>query len=328
MATRTGRLKIGFFVVALLILCVLGMIYYWQAMGADMSNPHANFWRTVRHGVPGFMTAPSGEHSILIQNNGENWREVRNGVIMRFSQIIPVAALLAMGLFYAFVGKDRLEKPRSGQMIERYTFGERVLHWYTAAAFIIMALTGLSILLGRLVFLPIFGHWIISWFLQTAKVLHNYCGPFLLVGIFLEIVIWFRYNIPTKQDLGWFRNMGGMLGGPRPHTGKINGGEKGWFWLVLFFGVAVGITGVILDFPVWGQTRLTMQVVHIIHVSLAVLFVTASFGHIYVGTIGAEGVFEGMWTGYVDGVWAEQHNDLWYEKKIGEKGERPEITLP
>jgi formate dehydrogenase subunit gamma len=48
------------------------------------------------------------------------------------------------------------------------------------------------------------------------------------------------------------------------------------------------------------------------------LFVSASFGHIYVGTIGVEGVFEGMWTGYVDAVWAQQHNDLWYEEEVRE----------
>jgi cytochrome b subunit of formate dehydrogenase len=35
----------------------------------------------------------------------------------------------------------------------------------------------------------------------------------------------------------------------------------------------------------------------------------------YIGTIGAEGTFEGMWRGKVDKVWAKQHNDLWYEQK-------------
>jgi formate dehydrogenase subunit gamma len=148
--------------------------------------------------------------------------------------------------------------------------------------------------------------------------LHNYCGPLLLIGIFLEFLIWVRFNIPNKTDLLWFKNMGGMLGGPRPHSGKVNGGEKGWFWIAFLFGIAVGITGILLDFPGWGQTRLVMQVSHVIHVVLAVLFVTASFGHIYTGTIGSEGVFEGMWTGSVDAVWAQQHNSLWYEEKMRE----------
>jgi len=83
-----------------------------------------------------------------------------------------------------------------------------------------------------------------------------------------------------------------------------------------------------LDFPIWGQTRFTMQLSHIIHVTVAVLFVTGSFGHIYVGTIGIEGVFEGMWTGSVDTVWAQQHADLWYQKKIREREAKPETPLP
>ena len=40
-------------------------------------------------------------------------------------------------LFYLFVGKDKLEKPRSGIKIERYTLGERILHWYTALLFVV-----------------------------------------------------------------------------------------------------------------------------------------------------------------------------------------------
>ena len=123
--------------------------------------------------------------------------------------------------------------------------------------------------------------------------------------------------------------MGGMIGsGPRPHTGKVNAGEKGWFWLIFVFGIAVGITGVLLDFPIWGQTRFTMQVSHVIHATVAILFVSVLFGHIYMGTLGVEGVFEAMWTGFVDVVWAQQYHDLWYEEKMTEKEEKSETALP
>ncbi len=320
MATRTRKRAFSIFILIAFSLLLLGGVYFWQVIAADTSNPHANYWRAVRHGVPGFTTVSSQGHKVLIQNGGENWREVRNLVVMRASQWVLGVALLAMMLFYAIVGKDRLEKPRSGIRIERFNLGERILHWYTALIFTIMVITGLSLLLGRLALIPLFGHWAVAGYLGASKTLHNFCGPLLLIGILLEIIVWLRFNIPNKADLAWFKNMGGMLGGPRPHSGKVNGGEKGWFWLVFLFGIGVGITGIILDFPEWGQTRFMMQVAHVIHVAVAVLFVTASFGHVYVGTIGAEVVFEGMWTGTVDEVWAEQHNDLWYEEKVREKG--------
>ena len=312
-----------------LLLCLLGGIYSFQVLGTDAGNPHANFWRAVRHGTPGFTTVSSQGHTVLIQNSGENWRELRNSLIMRMTQWVLVLVLLAIGLFYVFAGKDRLERPRSGIKIERYTLGERILHWYTALAFIIMAITGLSIFLGRLVLIPIFGHSVVSGYLQAAKVLHNYCGPLMLVGILLEFMIWVRFNIPKKKDLLWFKNMGGMLGkGPRPHSEKINGGEKAWFWLAFIFGIIMGLTGITLDFPIWSQSRFAMQFCHVIHVSIGVLFIAASFGHIYIGTIGAEGVFEGMWGGFVDASWAQQHNDLWYKEKMLEHGQQAETTLP
>ncbi len=316
---RTSR----FLVTDTLLLLLAGGTFYWQAISADMSNPHANFWRAVRQGLPGFTTVTSEGHKVFITNSGENWREIRNNLIMPLSQWVLALALAAMGLFYYFAGKDKLEKPRSGIKIERYTLGERILHWTTAVLFVIMALTGLSLLLGRVMLIPILGHWAVSGYLRTTKGLHNYCGPLLLLGILLEILIWVRFNIPKKDDLTWFKTMGGMFGsGPRPHSGKVNGGEKGWFWLVFVFGLASGIPGIIMDFPIWGQTRLTMQVAHVIHAAMGVLFVTASFGHIYIGTIGAEGTFEGMWSGSVDAVWAEQHNDLWYAEKMQETGRR------
>ncbi len=168
-------------------LLVLGIVFLFLAGGiflaaADMSNPHANFWRVVRHGIPGFMTAPSEGHTVLIQNSGENWREIRNGLIMPISQWVLALALAAMGLFYFFVGQDKLEQPRSGVRIERYTLGERVLHWYTALLFVIMAFTGLSMLLGRVFLIPVFGHWVVSGYLQTTKVLHNYLRAFSARG--------------------------------------------------------------------------------------------------------------------------------------------------
>ena len=321
MTTQIRKRTASVLTLGLLLLFLFSGIIYWQAVAADISNPRANFWRVVRQGVPAYTTTPQQGHRILIQNGGENWREIRNGFIARFSPWMLAAALVVIGLFYRIVGPERLEKPPSGVLIERYAGRERLLHWSTAVFFIIMALTGLSLLLGRAALIPIFGHAIVAGLLEASKVLHNYCGPLLLAGIILEFLTWVRDSIPTSYDLQWFKNMGGMIGsGPRAPIGMINGGEKAWFWLVFLCGIAVGITGTVLDFPIWEQTRFTMQLSHVLHATVAVLFVTASLGHIYMGTLGVEGAFGAMWTGRVDAVWAEQNHDLWYEEKLREKG--------
>ena len=257
---------------------------------------------------------------MLIQNGGQNWREIRNGPLAGIAPWVLAAVLFIIGFFYVIVGMDRLEEPRSGKKIQRYSLAERILHWITAGLFVLLAISGLSMLFGRAVLIPVFGYSAFSGYMQAGKLVHNFSGPLFLAGVVVEIIVWVRYNIPKKMDIAWFKNLGGMVGkGPRSHAGKVNGGEKAWFWVMVFAGLAIGITGLILDFPNFGQSRLTMQIAHVIHASLAVLFVAASFGHIYIGTIGAEGTFEGMWSGKVDASWAKQHQDLWYEEQTGEK---------
>jgi len=36
-------------------------------------------------------------------------------------------------------------------------------------------------------------------------------------------------------------------------------------------------------------------------------------GHIYLGTIGTKGAYQGMRTGYVDEAWAKEHHQLWHD---------------
>ena len=77
-------------------------------------------------------------------------------------------------------------------------------------------------------------------------------------------------------------------------------------------GIAVSISGLILDFSNFGQPRSLLQISHVIHSVSALLLSVGALGLIYIGSIGTEGALEGMTTGRVDATWAEQHHDLWY----------------
>ena len=50
-----------------------------------------------------------------------------------------------------------------------------------------------------------------------------------------------------------------------------------------------------------------------IHASAAILMIALFIGHIYMGTLGTEGAYQAMKTGYVDETWAREHHELWYE---------------
>jgi formate dehydrogenase subunit gamma len=63
-----------------------------------------------------------------------------------------------------------------------------------------------------------------------------------------------------------------------------------------------------------------MQTAQMVHSIVAVLFVAAMLGHIYIGTIGMEGAFEAMGTGEVDLNWAKEHHRLWLEQEQARTG--------
>ena len=310
-----------------MVLITLGWVVHEGLFAAtatrqEATNPRANFWQAVREGQAGVTTDQGQERGVLIQNGAENWRRIRNGLVAGISPWLLAVVFFVIMLFFIVHGPDRLEEEPSGETLDRWSLPHRLLHWYTAILFILMALTGLSMLFGRAILIPVFGHSGFAGYLKVAMKVHNYGGPFFLAGLLIEIIAWFKPNIPKKIDLDWFKSLGGMIGkGPRPHAERINGGSKGWFWFTVLAGLTVGITGLILDFPEFGQLRGTMQVAHVIHASMAVIFITGSLGHIYIGSIGAQGTFESMWSGKVSAQWAKQHNDLWYAEMVGAESE-------
>ena len=142
-----------------------------------------------------------------------------------------------------------------------------------------------------------------------------------------EMCIRDRHNIPNVTDLKWFAQGGGLFGKHHPSAGRMNGGEKVWFWILATLGVVVCITGIVMLAPLAGwplpetlSGRGALQQSNLLHGILAVIWTAIALGHIYIGTAGTEGAVEGMATGYVSEEWAKQHHDLWYEK-MAHKGE-------
>lgn len=279
-------------------------------------NPRANFWRGVREGAPGY-TAASGPFTtnVFIQSGGQDFRRIRNGPVASATPWVFAGIVLAIALFHFLVGPQRVEGPPTQRMIKRWSLGERVMHWYVAVLFIVLGITGLSLLLGRAVLLPVVGLPAFSAYAAFSKLLHNYLGPFFMAGVIVEVVVWVRYNLFTREDLGWLARAGGMFGGEHPHAGRANAGEKIWFWFIATAGlIGVCVTGLILDFPNFGQTRGTMQVAQILHATLAVIWIAIALGHIYLGVWGTPGALQGMTHGYVTEAWMKRHHDRWYER--------------
>ena len=121
-----------------------------------------------------------------------------------------------------------------------------------------------------------------------------------------------------RDDVRWFANIVGYFKGHEHPSGRFNAGEKLVFWLVLVvFSVTLIVTGLILVFPNFDQTRSTMQITNVVHMIAAYLAIALACVHIYLGTIGMEGAYRAMRYGYVDECWAEHHHLRWYERGRG-----------
>jgi formate dehydrogenase subunit gamma len=185
-----------------------------------------------------------------------------------------------------------------------------------AISFVILAVTGITMLFGKYVVLPVFGHTLFGLLAYLCKNIHNFVGPVFTVSTVVFFVIYVKDNLPEASDLKWLTRAGGAIGKGHVSAGRFNAGEKIWFWGgVVALGLVVSASGFVLDmlFPGIESTRGNMQIANAIHLAGAVLFASMSLAHIYIGTIGMEGAYEAMRTGYVDDAWAKEHHDLWYD---------------
>lgn len=328
---KPARLWALILLVILTCLAVVSVFYTVDiSYAAEKSNPRADYWRMVRSNESGYSAVTGRETNELIQGSGEVWRQFRNGPIATYGAWFMALTLFALAGFYFYRGKVELTHPRTGETVVRWNRPERILHWYTAVLFIALTITGLSLLYGRAVLIPVLGHDFFSSYASICKWIHNIAGPFFIVGLVLMILLWFKHNLPDKTDIKWFLEFGGMIGDKHPSARRMNAGEKAWYWTLFFAGSGVAISGLVLDFPNFNQEREIIQLAHLTHAILAILLMSFSLGHIYIGTIGTEGALEGMVTGKVDTSWAKQHHDLWYEEishqRSVDKPEMPDNT--
>jgi formate dehydrogenase subunit gamma len=194
----------------------------------------------------------------------------------------------------------------------------------------VLGLTGLIMFFGKHLLLPWLGYTLFSWLATAAKAFHNFMAPLFIVSVAAMILLFAWDNIPRLYDLRWFaRAWAVMARSEHVPTGRFNAGEKGWFWFgVVGLSIAVSWSGLVLLFPNFDQTRATLQVAWIWHVAAAMLYIAASLGHIYMGTIGVAHTYDNMRHGWTDETWAKEHHDIWYDEVKSGRRRAPGGAIP
>lgn len=281
------------------------------------SQSQSDYWHELRKGKAGLSTA--GKNSgLLIQAQGEQWRLVRRNYIVKYSGWFLAGVIGFLALFFLIRGRIRLKNGKSGKTIARFTLPQRTAHWFMASVFILLALSGLLLLLGRTALAPLIGKGLYSVIASASMQGHNLFGPLFIVALIWLYYMFIPGNFLKIVDIKWILKGGGLLGG-HASAGHYNFGEKAWFWAVSLVGLLMSITGIILEFPWLAANLQLLQVSTIVHAVGAVGLIAFALGHIYIGTVGMEGALDSMTTGDVDVNWAREHHDLWYQEVTGEK---------
>jgi formate dehydrogenase subunit gamma len=173
------------------------------------------------------------------------------------------------------------------------------------------------------------------------------------VALVMVFFFWVIHNLPSRHDLTWFAQAGGIVGSKHPPAKKFNAGQKIIFWSVILLGGSISASGLSLLFPfelpmfaktfaVLNDTGLPqmlgfgvlpvemspqeeMQYAQAWHAIVSFVLMAIIIAHIYIGSVGMEGAYDAMGSGEVDEAWAKQHHSIWLEElqAKGEAGPAP-----
>ncbi|WP_417713239.1 formate dehydrogenase subunit gamma [Pseudophaeobacter arcticus] len=303
-----------------------------------VSDPE--LWRQLRYGTAEVKVSSGGEVAkVLVQDGGMRWLAFRAGPLRQYGGWLLLGTIGALVVFFVLRGRIRIDGEKTGRTVTRFKRVERFGHWLLAGSFIVLGITGLLSLFGRLVIAPYLGKVPNAALLDLGKWLHNMVAWGFIVGLVMIFVMWAIHNIPNRTDLVWLRQFGGIVGSAHPPAKKFNAGQKMIFWSVILFGTSISLSGVSLLFPyelplfakTFGLLNATglsellglgllpvdlapqeeMQLAQAWHAILAFVLMAIIIAHIYIGSVGMEGAYDAMGSGEVDEAWAKQHHSIW-----------------
>lgn len=312
--------------------------------GPNANAENAAIWRAIREGTRGEVAGVNDQSGILMVSGGQNWRAFRQGPLLTWSAVAILATIGLLALFFAARGRMKVSHGLSHRRIKRFNWFERMSHWTLSISFILLALTGLNLLFGRAVLMPVIGPEAFAALTYAGKWVHNYVAFAFMIALALVTVLWVLENIPNRHDLVWLARGGGMFGGEHPPARKFNAGQKMIFWITVIAGFSVSLSGWALLNPfettmfsdtfaainnVFGTSlpvALTaleeQQYQSAWHAIVAVFMTVIVIAHIYIGSVGMEGALDAMTKGDVDANWAKEHHSLWVDEVDMEHGIR------
>lgn len=197
----------------------------------------------------------------------------------------------------------------SNNMIKKAGAFEILNHWVLVVSFFILTISGFGFLFRLEQVNAIFGSF------NQMKVIHNYSGIVFSAALFFTIFYYLPVSlIFTGEDISWILKGGGYFSKKAviPPQDKLNAGQKGYYLLLLFAGIAISVSG----FVIWLLPGIKKWVLlsHLIHNISFDLFMIAVPLHMYLATLANPGTFRIMVYGTVPVEWARKRHAKWVQK--------------
>src|SRR5689334_7771105 len=165
-------------------------------------------------------------------------------------------------------------------MIERYSLVERIVHWCSALTYIYVLATGLAFYSPHL-------YWIAT--LLGGGATSRYWHPWIGL-LFFATVVWmwraWRSDMRiTEADRRWNENMRHYVRNEdqlMPPIDRFNPGQKYFFWLMLYAGMVLVLSGAVLWFPEFLTPGVRFAAI-LLHLVAALLTIGGFIIHVYMG---------------------------------------------
>ncbi|MEO1066734.1 MAG: hypothetical protein AAFW47_05075, partial [Pseudomonadota bacterium] len=152
--------------------------------GSSGTTSDSDLWRALKGGENATTSIRSAGEGVAIQAVGQSWREFRNEGYFTYSAWGMLGTIGLLAVFFALRGRIRIgHGGPAGETISRFTLIERAGHWLLASSFIILALTGLNLVYGRDLLIPLLGKEAFATISIYGKIAHNYVAFAFMVAL-------------------------------------------------------------------------------------------------------------------------------------------------
>jgi len=201
--------------------------------------------------------------------------------------------------------------------IKRYSMAERVVHWISALTYMYALGTGLAFYSPHLYWIAV-----VLGGGPTSRFWHPVVGLVFIATLAVMLRSWLGDMRITAVDRTWGHAMNHYISNEDellPPADRFNLGQKYFFWVMVWGGAGLLVSGLILWFPelIPWNLRFLRYAGILVHVACALITIGAFIIHVYMGTAMVRGGFTSIIHGEVSPAWARTHHRLWYDRVAG-----------